>query len=79
MAESIEEIKKHVRVYVAIFIALAVLTVVTVGASYLHVSTGMHITIALVIALVKASLVAGYFMHLVSERQLIYWLLALCG
>jgi caa(3)-type oxidase subunit IV len=35
------------------------------------------VTIALFVAIVKGSLVAGYFMHLVSEKKLIYAVLVL--
>lgn len=78
MAETAEEIRKHVRVYVTVFAALAVLTVVTVGVSYMHIqSVAVTVLIALFIAAIKGALVAGYFMHLVSERQIIYWVLAL--
>ena len=76
--ESVEEIRKHVRVYLIVFAALAVLTAVTVAVSYLHIeSVAITILIALVIATIKGSLVAGYFMHLVSEERLIYWVLIL--
>ncbi|MDE2999705.1 MAG: cytochrome C oxidase subunit IV family protein [Gemmatimonadota bacterium] len=78
MAESAEEIRKHVRVYILVFAALAVLTVVTVAVSYLHLeSVAATVLIALFIASIKGGLVAGYFMHLVSEKQIIYWVLAL--
>ncbi|MDE3256285.1 MAG: cytochrome C oxidase subunit IV family protein [Gemmatimonadota bacterium] len=78
MAESAEEIRKHVRVYILVFAALAVLTVVTVGVSYLQIeSIVATVLIALFIASIKGGLVAGYFMHLVSEKQIIYWVLAL--
>ena len=78
MAESAEEIRKHVRVYILVFAALAVLTVVTVGVSYLKIeSVAATILIALFIASIKGGLVAGYFMHLVSEKQIIFWVLAL--
>jgi len=70
-----EDIKKHVRTYVAIFVALACLTVVTVGVSYLHLTMPIAVTIALLIATIKASLVAAYFMHLISETKLIYYIL----
>ena len=40
MADSAEEIRKHVRVYILVFAALAVLTVVTVGVSYLQIESG---------------------------------------
>ena len=74
-SETAEDIKKHVRVYVAVFVALAALTLITVGASTLQVSTGVHIAIALLIAAVKGSLVASYFMHLISEKKVIFGVL----
>ncbi len=72
-------VREHVRVYVVVFVALAVLTVVTVAISYLHLSTPLAISVAMVVATVKASLVAGYFMHLLSEEKVILWLLLLCA
>lgn len=70
----------HVRPYVIVFLALLVGTGLTVWASYIHFgSNAMNIAIALLIASVKASLVAGYFMHLISERKLIYSVLISTG
>jgi len=69
--------KQHIRVYIGVFVALAVLTVVTVGVSYLDLPTGYAITLAMIVASIKAFLVAGYFMHLMSEEKVIIWLLAL--
>jgi cytochrome c oxidase subunit 4 len=71
------DVAKHVRAYILVFTALLALTAITVGVSYLHLSTGPAIVLALVIATVKGSLVACYFMHLISERRLIYWVLIL--
>jgi cytochrome c oxidase subunit 4 len=72
-------VKAHLRVYVMVFVALAVLTVITVGISYLQLPTALAITVAMVVATVKATLVAGYFMHLLSEEKVILWLLVLCA
>lgn len=72
-----EHIQEHIKVYLNVFGALAILTVVTVAVSYLEVSTVEGVMLALAIASVKASLVAGYFMHLISEKQTIIWILAL--
>ena len=72
---SVEEIDKSVKKYIKIFFALLVLTVVTVAVSYLHVGIGMAVFIAMVVALTKGTLVAGYFMHLFGESKLIYWIL----
>lgn len=71
------DVKKEVRGYIGVFIALAALTVLTVFASYLDVSKTMHIVIAMLIAVVKGTLVCLYFMHLISERKLVYWTLYL--
>ena len=73
--DSVEDIKKHVKVYIMVFAALMVLTVVTVGVAYLTLAVPLAITVALIIATVKGSLVASYFMHLVSEKSPIYWTL----
>ncbi len=70
-------VKSHLRVYVMVFVALAVLTIVTVAISYIQLPTALAITVALVVATVKAGLVAGYFMHLISEQKVILWLLLL--
>jgi cytochrome c oxidase subunit 4 len=72
-------VKEHVRVYLMVFAALGVLTIVTVAISYLHLPTPWAISLALTVATVKAGLVAGYFMHLLSEQKVILWLLLLCA
>ena len=66
------DIKKHVRVYVTVFVALLALTVVTVSISYLNLTVVPAIIVALIIASIKGSLVASYFMHLISEKKLIF-------
>ena len=71
------DIDKHVRVYILVFVALMVLTIVTVAVSYLHLPVAMAVAAALLVATVKGSLVACYFMHLISEKKLIYAVLAL--
>ncbi len=77
MEHSTEEIKKHVKVYIAVFAALAFLTVVTVTISYLHLPVFQAVLVALVIATIKGSLVACFFMHLISEKQIIFSVLLL--
>jgi len=75
-AHTPEAVKAEVRRYIIIGIALAIGTVVTVLASYINFGTpGANIVVALVIASIKGFLVAGFFMHLVSERIMIYTVL----
>lgn len=70
------EIDSHVRRAMVVFGALMVLTVLTVAVSYLDLSVPMTIAVALIIALTKGTLVCLYFMHLISERFLIYFFLS---
>ena len=71
------DIDKHVRIYITVFVALMVLTIVTVAVSYLDLAVPIAVTVALIVATIKGSLVACYFMHLISEKRLIYAVLAL--
>ena len=71
------DIDRHVRVYITVFVALMVLTIVTVAVSRFHLPVRIAVTIALIVAIIKGSLVACYFMHLISEKRLIYAVLLL--
>lgn len=79
MAESAEEIRAHIGGYYKIGGALLVLTVVTVGvALYIDFnSVFLTVFVGLLIATVKGSLVACYFMHLIDEKRMIYQILVL--
>lgn len=54
--------------YMAIFWVLLVLTLVEVGVYYLHIGRVFMVTALVLLALMKAFLVAWYFMHLRSEK-----------
>jgi cytochrome c oxidase subunit 4 len=72
-SHSPEHFSHHVRRYLYVFYALLFGTLVTVGASYIPWGNReINIGVALFIAICKASLVACYFMHLISERKMIY-------
>ena len=71
-ADDIEHLKRHRNLYLWIFGALLVLTVVTVWAATLDIDETGHVVVALLIASVKATLVAGFFMHLTSEKSIIH-------
>jgi cytochrome c oxidase subunit 4 len=71
------DIDKHVRIYITVFVALMVLTIVTVAIAHFHLPMPIAIAVALLVATVKGSLVACYFMHLISEKKLIYAVLVL--
>ena len=76
-AHAQEDFRHHVRRYLYVFYALLFGTLITVSASYIPFGNhAINIAVALVIACGKAFLVAAFFMHLVSERKMIYGLLA---
>ena len=67
--------------YRKVFIYLLIGTTLTVWASYMefnvHNSISGAVFVGLTIAMIKGYLVAANFMHLNSERKLIYWILLL--
>jgi len=56
---------------------LMIFTVITVTASRFHLAVPVAITIALIIAAMKGSMVAAVFMHLSHEKRWIYGTLLL--
>ncbi len=81
MADTAEDIKKSIRLYLIIGAALFVGTIVTVlVATVPALDFGRHgfdsadMILGLLIATTKASLVAAIFMHLNHEKKAVYWL-----
>lgn len=72
-----EDVRKEVRTYMMVFGALMVLTVLTVAVSYLGLALPAAVLVALVIASIKGGMVASFFMHLIHERRLVFWVLLL--
>lgn len=66
-----------IKLYAAVLGALLVLTAITVGASYLDFG-GANLVIAVVIASIKASLVALFFMHLKDDKPVNALILVSC-
>jgi cytochrome c oxidase subunit IV len=84
MAETLAPPKPHgeggivpTRVYYAVFAALMVLTLLTTGVAFLDLGFFSPV-VALTIAIVKASLVALFFMHLRYSSRLT-WVVAGAG
>lgn len=89
MAEHSEQSEHHivpVKVYLAVFLALMVLTAITVAVAKFdleHIWGPMNIIIALTVAVIKATLVVLYFMHVRYSSRLtqvivvsgIFWLI----
>ena len=66
---SSETASTHRPSYVAVFGALIALTVITVGVSRIHLGHAGNTVLALVVAGIKACIVAAYFMHLKFETK----------
>jgi cytochrome c oxidase subunit 4 len=66
------EIHKSVRKYYAVGGLLFVFTAITVAVNQIHLAVPLAITVALVIATMKGSMVASIFMHLSHEKKWIY-------
>jgi cytochrome c oxidase subunit IV len=84
----IEHVEHHLpkNLYFMIFGALMVLTAITVSLAYVNLGQ-LNIVVALAVAIVKASLVVMFFMHLKYESPLtkvvlgagVFWLVLLLG
>jgi cytochrome c oxidase subunit 4 len=72
-----EAIKKSIRTYMTVGAMLLVFTGVTVAANQFHLAVPAAITVALIIAGIKGSMVGSVFMHLSHEKRWIYGALVL--
>lgn len=77
MADNLEEIQKSVKKYIWIGILLLIGTLLTIWLSTVELPThGLNILAGMILATIKASLVALIFMHLNHEKSIIYKVLA---
>jgi caa(3)-type oxidase subunit IV len=72
-----ESIRKTIKTYWMIGAALFVFTGITVAVNQVHLAVPLAITVALIIATMKGSMVASIFMHLSHERRWVYGALIL--
>src|SRR6185503_14446981 len=77
MHSDVESVKKSIRTYWMVGAALFVFTGITVAVNQVHFAVPLAITVALIIATMKGSMVASIFMHLSHERKWIYGALIL--
>ncbi len=77
MAESPEEIHKSIKKILWVGGLLTICTGLTVWLSFVELPThGMNIIVGMILATIKAALVALIFMHLNHEKMIIYKFLA---
>src|SRR5258706_12474384 len=72
-----EAIRKSIRSYGIVGGLLLVFTVITVAVNRIHLAVPLAITVALIIAGMKGTMVASIFMHLSHEKKWIYGALLL--
>ena len=70
------DVAKHVRGYLLVGGTLLLFTAITVALSYVNFGTQKaNVAVAMLVATFKAGLVAAIFMHLSSEKRMIYRIL----
>ena len=77
MSSDQESIRKSIKTYWLVGAALFVFTGITVAVNQVHLAVPMAITVALIIASMKGTMVASIFMHLSHEKKWIYGALIL--
>ncbi len=78
--EYAHNVQKHVKGYLVVGAMLLAFTAITVALSYVDFGTRKaNIAVAMLVAMLKAGLVAGIFMHLAAEKRLIYRVLLFTG
>jgi len=77
MSDNVEEIQKSIKKYLIIGALLILASGATVWLSYVELPThSLNILVGMILATIKATLVALIFMHLNHERSTIYKILA---
>lgn len=79
-AEHAHDVAAHVNKYLMVGAVLLLCTGLTVFLSYVDFgSHKLNMVVGMLVATIKAALVAAIFMHLNAERQLIYRILIFTG
>jgi caa(3)-type oxidase subunit IV len=70
-------LNSYIRLCSVIFLVVLCTTSAMIATSFAHIGEGwtMKVALILAIAVVNAFLVAGYLMHLLSEKKLVYTVL----
>ncbi len=66
-----DDVHHHIQIYKKVAMSLGVLTVATVAISQVDFGVPLAVTVALVIAATKGSLVVSFFMHLIEEKKVV--------
>ena len=77
MSHDIQDIKQEKTRYFKVFVALLALALLNVFLHQMHFAVATAVILALLVASTQASLAACYFLHLVSEKKLVFIVLAI--
>ncbi len=69
--------ESHRKKYAQVFLALAVITAVEVGLTFVGLPRGSMTALFLLLSLGKASLVASFYMHLRDDPSIYTWVFVL--
>ncbi len=71
--KDLEDVRRHVRQHLIIAAGIVIGTILTLFTSQHNFgSSALNIGMTIAVACIQAFLVAGFFMHLLSEKKLIY-------
>jgi caa(3)-type oxidase subunit IV len=71
--KDLDDVRRHVRQHVIIAVGIALGTLLTIVTSQVNFgSSALNIGLTIAVACTQAFFVAGFFMHLLSEKKLIY-------
>ena len=73
------DLNSYIRTCIYVFIAVICATALMIWASFLdpkHYSWALKVTLILAVACANAFVVAGFLMHLISEKKMVYTVLA---
>jgi len=76
--EQAVNLNHYIRLCAVVFLVIICTTSAMVATSFSHLGEGwtLKVVLILAIAIVNAFLVAGYLMHLLSEKKMVYTVLA---
>ncbi len=76
--EQAVSLKNYIRLCAVVFLIVLCTTSAMIATSFSHIGEGWTLKVAIILAIatVNAFLVAGYLMHLLSEKKLVYTVLA---
>jgi caa(3)-type oxidase subunit IV len=77
-SEKTVSLQSYYRLCAVVFLVVICTTAAMIATSFSHLGDGWTLKVAIIlgIAMINAFLVAGYLMHLLSEKKLIYTVLA---